>query len=505
MDQVLYFVASPSLPFARSADHALNGAARQLSPLVARGLRIQVQNSVFRTLAELGSRGAEVLIIDARQEGGELAESTALELMRILFDEHDIAGPIGREQVWLIVDPDERGASLAFEAGRARIAGTLAVGYDDSGWREIWKRIASILGRRRDGLVAVCLAGGGIEGGFYELGVLRALQYFMPDFRIQDADITCGISAGAIVGAFLANGIGPDEIGQGLRLGSDRIDKIGRLAIFDPNLRELTERLGKSAISLIRGRSSLLQAMFRAVPSGAFAGAALRRYLESQLSKPGMVNRFAETKHKFYVGATDQDTNEHVLFGGAGWEHVPIHRAVRASAALAPFYAPERIDGRYYIDGGFTRSTNVRAAVQAGASLIILVDPLVPIVSDRPGYVASKGGVMVSTQGLKSLIHGRFDRAIHMLRAMHPHVAFHLFQPDGATMRVMAGSPMKFFFRTEIEDIAYRETIRSIRQQRFYRLQRDLARFSIVFRDPEGDMGHIKRDLLDEASEVQVA
>ena len=112
---------------------------------------------------------------------------------------------------------------------------------------------------------------------------------------------------------------------------------------------------------------------------------------------------------------------------------------------------------------------------------------------------------MVGMQGLKSLIHGRFDRAIHMLRTMYPHVAFHLFQPDGATMRVMAGSPMKFFYRAEIEEIAFRETLRSIRQHRFDSLQRDFTRHSVRFSDPQADLGSIKRDLLDEASIVQVA
>jgi NTE family protein len=218
-----------------------------------------------------------------------------------------------------------------------------------------------------------------------------------------------------------------------------------------------------------------------------------------------MVDSFTETRHKLFIGATDQDTADHVVFGSPGWDHVPIHLAVRASSALTPFYAPQQIEGRYYMDGGFTRTTNMRIAVQNGASLVILIDPLVPIVSPRPGYVASKGGVLVGMQGLKALIHGRFDRAIYALRAMYPNTSFHLFQPDGAVMRLMAGSPMKFFYRPEIEEIAFRETVRSIRQYRFDRLQTDFERQDVRFEDPEADMDTIKRDLLDEASEVQVA
>ena len=79
-----------------------------------------------------------------------------------------------------------------------------------------------------------------------------------------------------------------------------------------------------------------------------------------------MIDRFEELPHRLFIGATDQDTSEHVVFGATGAPRVPIHLAIRASTALAPFYAPEKIDGRYYVDGGFTRTTNMRVAVAGG-------------------------------------------------------------------------------------------------------------------------------------------
>ena len=505
METVVYFVSNPGITAARSTEAALENAARHVSPLMARGVRVHVESNVTRLLAQLHARDVDALVIDARDEVGSIGESATASLMRTLFQEQDIGGPIGREQTWLVADAGDCGTRLSFEAGRARIAGVATVARDEAGWRTIWQRVESTLRRRKGGRIALCLAGGGIEGLFYELGVLRALQYFMPEFAVQDVDIVCGISAGAVIGAFMANGLSPDEIVRGMQFGQGRLDKIDPLTVFDPNLSELAQRVGASASSLLFRRASLLQSVFRLAPTGIFAGKGLRKYLAKQFAKPGMTDSFPLLKHKLFVGATDQDTAEHVVFGAGGWDHVPIHQAVRASSALTPFYAPERIDGRYFVDGAFTRTTNLRIAVENDATLVILIDPLVPICSDRPGYVASKGGVTVGMQGLKSLIHGRFDRAVHMLRTMYPHVAFHLFQPDGATMRVMAGSPTKFFHRTEIEEIAYRETIRAIRQHRFEGLQRDFGRHSVPFVDPQADLGTIKRDLLDEASEVQVA
>ena len=439
MEQVLYFVAGSTPAAARAAQSALDSVARHVSPLIARGVRFQVETSVLRTVDRLKSGGTFALIIDARSAFGEAARVSAGELMHALFDEHDIAGPIARDQTWVVVDADRQGAELSFEAGRIHVAGAIVATNDEAGWREIWRRVEATIQHRREGRIAVCLAGGGIEGLFYEMGVLRALQYFLPNFQLQDVDILCGISAGAILGAFMANGLGPREIARGFQYGEGRIGKITRADIFDPNVQELARRVGTSALGVVRGKHTPLQALFRLVPSGAFAGDGLRRYLQRQLSRPGMVDSFTQTRHKLFIGATDQDTAEHVVFGSPGWDHVPIHLAVRASSALSPFYAPQRIEGRYYMDGGFTRTTNMRIAVQNGASLVILIDPLVPSVSPRPGYIAAKGGVLAGMQGLKTLIHGRFDRAVYALRAMYPNTSFHLFQPDGAVMRLMSG------------------------------------------------------------------
>lgn len=198
-----------------------------------------------------------------------------------------------------------------------------------------------------------------------------------------------------------------------------------------------------------------------------------------------MIDCFEDLPHRLFVGATNQDTNEHVVFGAAGAPRVPLHVAIRASTALAPFYAPEKIDGRYYVDGGFTRTTNMRVAVQEGATLVILVDPMVPVATKQPGHVAERGAIYVAMQGLKSLINGRFDKAVPTLRAMYPQVAFHLFQPGPDTRRVMAGSPMKYFYRQEIVDMAFRETTRDVRASRFGQLARDFERHGVTFTDPE--------------------
>ena len=421
-----------------------------------------------------------------------------------MFDAHDVARVLGHERAIAVVGPNAHGAAVAFEAGRLHLGGVVAVDEAADLTRAIepvWERIVATASRARGGKVALCLAGGGVEGLLWELGVLRALDSFLPGRSLGGADLVCGISAGAILGGLLANGLSPSVIQQGLETGNDRLRPINRGELFDLDVREMTRRAGRLGWEVVRRKRSALSALFRLAPAGVFAGRGLRGWLEETFAKPGMIDRFEDLPRKLFVGATDQDTSEHVVFGREGAPIVPIHRAIRASTALAPFYAPEVIDGRHYIDGGFTRTTNMRVAVQEGATLVILVDPLVPNSSAKPGHVAERGAVYGAMQGLKSLIHGRFDKAVPTLRAMYPHVAFHLFQPGEDARRVMAGSPMKYFYRPEIVEIAFKETVREIRAGRCTHLARDFERHGYAFKDP----ADVRQPFSSEPTDIRVA
>lgn len=490
MHRVLYFVSSPTLGAVAATEVALKAAALSSSPS-SRGIQVQYETSVPRLLAKLRGHGVDALFIDTRGDLRATDEGAAVSLLRALFHDDEVGGPIGREQTWVVVNPDERGVAIGFEAGKARVAGTLAVAVDEAGWGEVWSEIEESATKQRAGKVALCLAGGGIEGLLYELGALRALSYFLPDMSIGDVDILCGVSAGAILGSFLANGLTPYEIARGMQLGEGRLDRIHKHELFDPNLKMLAGRSIRVAWDALRGKHSLLSAAFRIPPAGLFSGDNLLAYLERQLGKPGMTDDFERLRTELLVGATDLDTAEHVIFGSQGRKDVPISSAVRASTALTPFYAPMKINGRDYVDGGFTRTTNMRAAVQAGASLVILIDPLVPLYSEQPGYVSSKGAVFTAMQGLKTLIHARFDKAARTLREMYPHVSFHLFQPDGQLMKAMSGSPMKYFYRASIEELAFRDTLREIRMRRFDALSRDFRRHGIRFVDPDAQLAKV--------------
>ncbi|MDB4932148.1 MAG: hypothetical protein JWM10_4632 [Myxococcaceae bacterium] len=443
----------------------------------AHTLRVIVERDPGRALRWLAARPIDVVLLDARASTGlPLAESKAM--LARLFPDDDSHGLASRDRTLVLLDRDTASAAVAYRAGGCRLREPL---YDPSG-ADVLDAVEALVADQGRGKVALCLAGGGIEGLLYEVGALRALDRFVLDRRLCDFDLFFGISAGSFLAALLANGVTPDDIVEGLRKGNQRVPRIGRFDLFDPNFKEFGTRALGLARALVGGGSARnpLSALYRALPTGIFAGDRLEQYFAKALGYPGMSDRFEETRRPLYIGATDQDTSEAVIFGEPGWTDVPIHRAIRASCALAPFYAPIKVGGRWYVDGAFTRTTNMRVAVKHGASLCLIVDPLVPIYSQEAGYVHSRGGLFGTMQGLKALINGRFDKAHNTIAEMYPSVAFHLFRPEGEEMKILAGSPMKFLYQEEIVERAYECTLRQVRGS-MGRLRRDFARHGVRF------------------------
>ena len=450
---------------------------RRLDSGEVRPFRVIVARDPSRALRWLAARPVDVVLLAARIGTGlPMAEATAM--LARLYPNDDSHGLASRDRTLVLLDRQAASTAVAYRAGCARIREPLF----DPNSAEVLDAVEALVADQGRGKIALCLAGGGIEGLLYEVGALRALDRFVLDRRLCDFDLFLGISAGSFLAALLAIGVTPDEIVEGLRKGTDRVPRIGRGDLFDPNFREL----GSRALGLVRslagggsGRSPL-SALYRALPTGIFAGDRLEQYFARALAFPGMSDHFEETRRPVFIGATDQDTSEAVVFGEPGWTDVPIHRAVRASCALAPFYAPTKVGGRWYVDGAFTRTTNMRVAVKHGASLCLIVDPLVPIYSQEAGYVHSRGGLFGTMQGLKALINGRFDKAHSTIAEMYPSVAFHLFRPEGEEMKILAGSPMKFLYQEEIEERAYESTLRQVRGA-MDRLRRDFARHGVRF------------------------
>jgi NTE family protein len=90
-----------------------------------------------------------------------------------------------------------------------------------------------------------------------------------------------------------------------------------------------------------------------------------------------------------WICAVRRRDGRRVVFGRPGTRPVPIHLAVAASCAVPGYFAPVRIAGRSYIDGGVYSPTNAAILRRSGIELAVIVSPMSGAAGWRPGFFAA--------------------------------------------------------------------------------------------------------------------
>jgi predicted acylesterase/phospholipase RssA len=213
-------------------------------------------------------------------------------------------------------------------------------------------------------------------------------------------------------------------------------------------------RGGVSAMDLVMGLADVL-------PSGLYTGSGIEKYLEEVLSEAGRTDDFRELDCELYLTATDLDTCERVVFGVEGMDDVPISTAVRASGALPMVYSPVEVGERELIDGGIVSTTNLDLAIQAGAKLVVVINPIVPFVNDfttsvatlkgrRPRRVSDMGFAQIGYQVFKLVAHQRLHELAKSWEERYPGVDIVLIEPESNDELMFQTSMMSFTSRVEI-------------------------------------------------------
>jgi NTE family protein len=329
--------------------------------------------------------------------------------------------------------------------------------------------------RRHSDKTALVLGGGGFTGGVYEIGALRALDLLATNSTVNQFDIYVGTSAGSFIAALCANGVTPEEMMQVVtHQSSSPFEDVDLGDLLRLNLTELARKgamLPWRALGLARdvvrqrGQVSLMDVLLgfaEGLPSGAYTGAGIEEYLHKVLSEPGRSDNFNELRHELYLTATDLDTCERVVFGrDDGLQDVPISTAVRASGALPMVYAPVTVGERELVDGGLVSTTNLDIAVEAGAKLIVVINPIVPFVNDFSETIRTLGGVrakrvsdmgfpQIGYQAFKLLAHQRLHELAERWEDRYPGVDIILIEPEPADKLMFQTSIMSFASRVEI-------------------------------------------------------
>ena len=328
--------------------------------------------------------------------------------------------------------------------------------------------------RTRRSRTALVLGGGGVTGGVYEIGALRALDLLAVNRTVNEFDIYVGTSAGSFVASLVANGVTPEEM---MRVVNQQVPTpfrdINMGTVLQPSYSELAKSLALMplrTVGLIRmlashlGQTSLMDILLglaEGLPPGLYDGSGVERYLGEVLGDPDRSNDFRLLENELYLTATDLDTCERIVFGTDGWEDVPISRAAAASTALPMVYRPVEIKGRQLVDGGLRSTTNVDLAVEHGAKFVIVVNPLVPYVNDfqkmiptmlgsRVRRVADMGFPQVGYQAFKLLAHQRLHEAVSHWQEKYPGVDIVLIEPDPNDELMFDTNIMNFTKRVDI-------------------------------------------------------
>jgi len=150
--------------------------------------------------------------------------------------------------------------------------------------------------------IGIVLGGGGARG-FVHLGVLTALEEkgIIPN-------IVSGVSAGAIIGAFIASGKKPSEI-----------------------------------MKLIKDSKFIDYAKLRLPTTGLFSLDNFGKNIEKDLP----ARRFSDLKLPFYVAVTNLYSGK-VEYLNEG----PLIPAIQASCSIPMLFSPVEINGNLYVDGG---------------------------------------------------------------------------------------------------------------------------------------------------------
>lgn len=371
--------------------------------------------------------------------------------------------------------------------------------------------------------IGLALAGGGFLGAAYELGALAALAESIDGLALNQLDAYVGVSAGSFIAAGLANGLSPYQMVRMFVDSADSATSFDPSALVQPAYRELAaalKALPKVGAAAVRAglrnwplgmRPMLWRAIEQAspaLPTGMINAALAQQKLAAILNRPGRSDDFRKLRPRLRVLATDIDTGLPVEFGAPGFDRVPISLAVAASSAIPGLFAPVEVDGRFYVDGALNKTLHASVALDAGARLVLCVNPLVPFSGSfggtahsakSPGGQGSGSRVTspphrnlgsVLAQSVRTAIRSRMSVGLAKYGATHPGADVLLFEPRSDDARMFHSSILSVSKRRQLCEHAYQQTRRDLRR-RAVELEPILARHGLSLNRAVLDDSHL--------------
>ncbi|AUY51535.1 patatin-like phospholipase family protein [Streptomyces sp. CB01881] len=316
-------------------------------------------------------------------------------------------------------------------------------------------------GAPRRGLV---LGGGGMLGAAWTVGALCAVEEAV-GWQPGDADVVLGTSAGAILGAMLAGGVRADQLRDhqcglpvttGPLAGVDFDYDTAVGGALPPRPRAGIGSPGLLRAAVRHPREYPLLTMVSAVaPHGRGSLTAVGDLVRGLLGADGFPGG-----SPLRVAAVDYHGGHRVVFGDPDAPPAAVAEAVMASCSIPGWFAPVRVDGSAYVDGGCWSATNADLMLGRGLDEVFVLAPM-GLRLNPGGRTRSSGGAGRGTlaglrewrardrpRGVLAQLVGRYRRAVtrqllreaRMLRESG--VRVYLLAPTLADLAVMGPNMM---------------------------------------------------------------
>jgi len=355
---------------------------------------------------------------------------------------------------------------------------------------------------RSSSKIGLALAAGAPEGAIYEIGALRAIDEALDGLDLNDLFIYVGVSAGAFLNANLANRLTTAQMCRAIVSHDPGEHPFSPETFFTPatgalarGARKLPRLLTGALWEYVRSfrDKTLLDSMTglgQALPLALFDNEPIRQYLEKIWSIKDRTDDFRRLGKRLVVVATDLDSGQSARFGEPGLDHIPISRAVQASGALPGLYPPVEIEGRHYVDGVLLKTLHASVALEAGAELLICINPVVPVDNTvnaveaglmQHGNLLDRGLPTVLAQTFRTLVHSRLEAGMAAYERKYSDRDVVLIQPRRDDYKMFFTNIFGLAERREVCAHAYQETRRTL-LARYDELAPVFARHGVTLR-----------------------
>ncbi|MCW2605777.1 MAG: Patatin [Frankiales bacterium] len=239
-------------------------------------------------------------------------------------------------------------------------------------------------------MTGLVLGAGGVLGAAWTIGALAALQeHDGQDPR--EAEVLIGTSAGSVMAAALGCGTSVETL-LGHQTGTDTSIE------YDHDSSGALPPLPRPGIGSPRAvlrtalnpwRVTPMAALSAVLPQGRGTLEPVGQLVDGVCPDGGWAPH-----PRTWIVAMDYDTGRRVAFGAEGAPRAALRDAVMASCSIPGWYAPVRIGGRRYVDGGACSPTSLDLVTKLPEDErpdeVVVLSPMTSLQLDAPGSVAAR-------------------------------------------------------------------------------------------------------------------